>query len=500
MIGSGVAADAQARRDRVPGRVVENRKIPSNRCVRGRRGRRTMCACPRSARRRHTRRPLWAACDGVPGDTERVRRVRRGQSVRSAVLPVVRSLPVEFRRAGRGARGRPARGEPGRAGRPADREPTANPTVPADPPTTYTDPPTAYTTVSADPPTAILQGRVPARRTPEDRVRPDPVPPDRVPRTGARGPGKGGGAAEGHRAPARGGGGRRRRRAPGRPQRRRRAAGQEPLVDRRGVPRRVRAAAALAVGDRAGDQAAARGPHVGADRVRRAAGHAGRRPAPAPAGAGAPGERRAGAHGRRDRAGGAADRRSRADPDGAGRGPREGRAARAVHRASGQPRCQPPPPRHVLRLGRRGGRALRVRPRGGRGPTRRWCRRPGAGHGAAARRRGTLRALPHRAGDRRRDGTPRRRTADPGDVGRAGRGPGAAPVGAERAAHRRQPRRRAAGRGGQPRGQPGTARAPRRARPGEADRVRVPVRRAVGAARRRTRHARAAACPGAAAR
>ena len=99
------------------------------------------------------------------------------------------------------------------------------------------------------------------------------------------------------------------------------------------------------------------------------------------------------------------------------------------------------------------------------------------------------------------DGTeaPRRRTADPGDVGRAGRGPGAAPVGAERAAYRRQPRRRAAGRGGQPRGQPGTARAPRRARPGEADRVRVPDRRAVGAARRRTRHARAAACPGAAA-
>ena len=106
----------------VPGRVVENRKIPSNRCVRGRRGRRTMCACPRSARRRHARRPLWAACDGVPGDTERVCRVRRGQPVRSAVLPVVRSLPVEFRRAGRGARGRPARGEPGRAGRPADRE------------------------------------------------------------------------------------------------------------------------------------------------------------------------------------------------------------------------------------------------------------------------------------------------------------------------------------------------------------------------------------------
>ena len=42
-------------------------------------------------------------------------------------------------------------------------------------------------------------------------------------------------------------------------------------------------------------------------------------------------------------------------------------------------------PRRVtfVRLGRRGGRALRVRPRGGRGPTRRRCRRPGAGHGAA---------------------------------------------------------------------------------------------------------------------
>ena len=288
----------------VPGRVVENRKIPSNRCVRARRGRRTMCACPRSARRRHARRPLWAACDGVPGDTERVCRVRRGQPVRSAVLPVVRSLPVEFRRAGRGARGRPARGEPGRAGRPADRESDREPDRAG-------RSAAAYTAVSADPPTAILQGRVPARWTPEDRVRPDPVPPERgAPGSGARGrcrgPGDGGGAAEGYRAPARGGGGGRRCRAPGRPQRRRRAAGQEPLVDRRGVPRRVRAAAALVVGDRAGDQAAARGPHVGADRVRRAAGHAGRRPAPAPAGAGAPGERRAGAHGRRDRAGGTA--------------------------------------------------------------------------------------------------------------------------------------------------------------------------------------------------
>ena len=278
-----------------------------------------MCACPRTARRRHARRPLWAACDEVPGDTERVCRVRRGQPVRGAVLPVVRSLPVEFRRAGRGARGRPARGD-ARPCRPTRRPRIRpEPAVPADPPTAYTDPPTAYKAASADPPTAILQGRVPARSTPEDRVRPDPVPPERVrPDPVPVDRATGGGAAEGYRAPARGGGGGRRRRAPGRPQRRRRAAGQEPLVDRRGVPRRVRAAAALVVGDRAGDQAAARGPHVGADRARRAAGHAGRRPAPAPAGAGAPGERRAGAHGRRDRAGGTAYGRSRA---GSGRSP-----------------------------------------------------------------------------------------------------------------------------------------------------------------------------------
>ncbi len=159
-----------------------DRKIPSNRCVRGRRGRRTMCACPRSARRRHARRPLWAACDGVPGDAERVCRVRRGQPVRSAVLPVVRSLPVGFRRAGRGARGRPARGGPDRGprgGRPADRESDREPDRGAGTADHVHGSPTAYTTASADPPTAILQGRVPARRTPEDRV-----PADRCPRTG----------------------------------------------------------------------------------------------------------------------------------------------------------------------------------------------------------------------------------------------------------------------------------------------------------------------------
>ena len=293
----------------VPGRVVENRKIPSNRCVRGRRGRRTMCACPRSARRRHARRPLWAACDGVPGDTERVCRVRRGQPVRSAVLPVVRSLPVEFRRAGRGARGRPARGEPGRAGRPADRR--IRPCRPIRRPRTRIRRPRTRPRRPIRRPRSCRGGcpRAGRRRT---GCGPTRCPRTRAPGSGARGPGEGGGAAEGHRAPARGGGGGRRCRAPGRPQRRRRAAGQEPLVDRRGVPRRVRAAAALVVGDRAGDQAAARGPHVGADRVRRAAGHAGRRPAPAPAGAGAPGERRAGARGRRDRAGGTAYGRSRA--------------------------------------------------------------------------------------------------------------------------------------------------------------------------------------------
>ena len=149
---------------------------------------------------------------------------------------------------------------------PAD-PPPANPTAPADPPPAYDG--------SAD----RVHGRVgrSADRDPAgagtralDAGGPgaaDPVPPEPCARIRCPWTGHGGGAAEGYRAPARGGGGRRRCRARGRPQRRRRAAGQEPLVDRRGVPRRVRAAAALVVGDRAGDQAAARGPHIGADRV-----------------------------------------------------------------------------------------------------------------------------------------------------------------------------------------------------------------------------------------
>ena len=305
----------------------------------------------------------------------------------------------------------------------------------------------------------------------------------------------------GERAPARGGGGRRRRRARGGPQRRRRAAGQEPssIVEgyRVEVERPPPWLSVTVPEIRLCPGTARRcGSGWRCGRTRRSS------PSACACGCGCA---------RRATSGCTRTSRSRWSVPRVG-GPATIRTEPAVVRLRdalrgrftvhrGQPWQPTTPAGHVLSAPTtRGSSRFELRPRGGRGPARRRRRGPGAGHGPAAGRGGAGRA----------GAAPRGRIDDGAGlvaVVRLIQETSAAPVEVpvrlrlEPSALRTIDSPVAElqvvvdNRGGQP----GTVRAARRARPGEADRVRVPGRRAVGAARRRTRHARAGACPGAAA-